>query len=49
MVEESVGIKRARVKLIVKILPILRYQIHIGFGISIESYGSNKHPLGRIG
>ena len=43
IIEELVGIKRARIKLIVKILPILKHQICIGFGISIKSYSSNKH------
>ena len=49
MNKELVGIKRARMKLIAKILPILKYQICTGFGISTESYGNKKHPLGGIG
>ena len=49
MVEELVGIKRAGIKLIVKILLILKHKICTGFGISIESYHSNKYLLGGTG
>ena len=48
MVKEWVGIKRAGMKLIAKILLILKYQICTEFRISIESYSNKKHPLGGI-
>ena len=49
ILEELVGANRNAIRIITKVLPILNHFIYTGFGISSQSYGSNKDPIRGLG
>ena len=49
IVEESVGIDQERMKLTIKVLPQIKHYMCTGYGISLNSCGSEKQQIGRTG
>jgi len=49
MIEESVGIDRKGIKLIMKVIPIIKHHICTAFGISANYYGGSANPYTGTG